>query len=164
MSGAASRELRHHRDLNVALDRLRQRAVLLRGFRRLYERGLIDVRNPAAHVECAAGHFGRAVYGFDRDGRARFDARRGVTGLLEGGRERHAEAAGVSGGEQLFGVRPFLSLEARTEAERAAEDPALRLEAAFAVLELAFPNGYCVTCRHRPDPGECREPESGETH
>src|SRR2546430_11658128 len=54
----------------------------------------------------------------------------------------------MRGGQQLLGVRPFLALEACAETERAAEDAALRLEAAFTFLELAFPNRNGVAGRH----------------
>src|SRR2546422_3635341 len=54
----------------------------------------------------------------------------------------------MGGGQQLLGVRPLLALEAGAETERAAEDAALRLEAAFAFLELAFPNRDGVAGRH----------------
>src|SRR2546427_10557279 len=137
-----------HRNLDVALNRLRQRTVLLRLLCGLPEGRVVDAGDLSAHFQGAARDLGRPTHRFERDGCARFDARRGMARLLETGRQRHAEATGVGGCEQLFRVRPFLTLEARPEAERTAEYAALRFEAAFAVSELAFPNCDGVAGRH----------------
>src|SRR5580765_4518647 len=126
---SASGQLRDHRNLDVPLDRLRQRAVFLCRLGGLPEGRLVDAGNLAPHVQRAAGDFGRPVHRLDRHRRARFDALRGMTRFLETGRERHAEAPRVRGGEQLLRIRPLLALEARAETEGTAEGPALRLEA-----------------------------------
>jgi hypothetical protein len=53
--------------------------------------------------------------------------------------ERHREAAGVRGGDELFGIRPGAVFEARAERVlRVAENAAIGGDAAFPSLRLPF--------------------------
>lgn len=60
--------------------------------------------------------------------------------------ESHGEAAGMSGGEELFGVGAFFGFEAGAEGiGSCSEDAALGGEGAVAGFEVALPDGFCGT-------------------
>src|SRR5690606_31692527 len=65
----------------------------------------------------------------------------GEAGLAELGRQRHGEAAGVRGGDQLFGVGALLLAEAGVETVGGAGQQAAlrRVELALAAFQITFP-------------------------
>src|SRR5690606_8042832 len=84
----------------------------------------------------AVGHL------LERHDGAGLEALRGDPGLLQLEGERHGEAAGMRGGDQLLGIGALLALEALAERDgRRIEDATRRGEAALALLGSAFPNG-----------------------
>src|SRR5271155_2316151 len=92
-------------------------------------------------VEMDLGDGEAGVGLLQRDRRSGADALGGEVGGAELSAERHAEASGVRGGEQLFRVGAYAVLKARAEAVlRVLERAALGADAAFTVFESTVPN------------------------
>src|SRR5213075_1534924 len=78
------------------------------------------------------------------------DARRRRAVLLQVAAQRHAEARGLGGREELFGIRSLAFFKARRKVVRTAE-ACLALERSVAGLEAAAPYCTCIPCWHVPD-------------
>src|ERR1700676_952688 len=71
--------------------------------------------------------------------RGRVDRRRRVPGAGQREGERHREARGVRGGQQLFGIRAGLAAEARSERVVRGDLPALGRDRALAARDVTLP-------------------------
>src|SRR5262249_29980407 len=120
-------------------ERLGDRAVLLGGLGLLAEGGVVDAGPVGGRGELAARGAKPAVGALEVDAGRRVDRVRGVSGALEAGGERHREATGVGGADQLLGIRSRAVLEARGERVLALEGAASQAHGPFALLETAFP-------------------------
>src|SRR5207249_9741274 len=123
------------------------RATALRLLGGLLEPGLVEARHPPPYLELHLGDLGRPVDHVHGARRRGLDPGDGLPGLLEPGRQRHAETGGARRRDELFGVRALLSLEPGGTRVRAAERAAPGLEVPLPALEPAFPE------RHRLTPG-----------
>jgi hypothetical protein len=130
---------------DLGLEQLGDRAVLLGGPRQLLEFGAIDPRHLRLQRQGRLRHLEALTLLLQRH-RAfgRKLARRDAGALkLEG--ERHGEAAGMRGGDQLLRVRAPLVLEARLEGiGGVVEDAGIGGEPAAAVLARACPDRSCL--------------------
>src|SRR5262245_464875 len=113
---ARTRKLGVDRDLDVALEGLRDRAVVLRALGRFAERRLVDPVDLAFDLEVDPGHAEAGVGFVEGRGRARLEARRRVAVLGERVRERHRDAARMGGRDQLLRAHALGVLGARRPA------------------------------------------------
>src|SRR5262249_5022075 len=141
-------ELNLEADLRHPGERLRDRAVLLRGLRRLLERDPVDARDGALDRERDVCD---ALAGLEGDGRRRAELLRRVAVLREPVRERHRETGGVGGGDQLLGARDAAGVvgRARRPAARPLADRAGRGrdDRAGALHEAPLPAHLCTAFR-----------------
>src|SRR5919198_3299393 len=97
-----SGHMRVQRDIDVAVESLRNRTVLLRSLRRLAEGALVDAGHVALYVERHRRDSGAAVADLERTGRRHVQAPGRVSSLVEAVGERHRVASGVGRRDQLL--------------------------------------------------------------
>src|SRR5690606_19227758 len=99
-----------------------------------------------AHFQMHCRHGESVSFFLERDGCFGLDPLGRLSRVVELRGQGHREAAGVSGGDELFGIRALTFLEARAEGVlRICEHTALRRNRSFAVFQTAVPNGGCAT-------------------
>src|SRR5690606_37631723 len=98
------------------------------------ERDLRDRRLPVDVAQLAA--------------RARADRLGLVPAAAEDAAQRHREARGLGGGDELLGVRPLAVLETALERVVRGVEVVADRDGPGALLEAALPLGAAVACRH----------------
>src|SRR5581483_7818006 len=136
------RERRLDAQRDVALERLRDRAAVLRGLGGFFEGGGVDAGDGAAHLERARDHAPAGLELLERHGGGYFQSRRRVAGAAETGGERHRVAARVRRGHQLLGAGLAVGgFGARRPAHGLIlERAALRADLAVSLGQVAFPH------------------------
>src|SRR5215470_13324499 len=99
-NGDRSRQLGIQRDFGV--EELGDRAVLLGFPGHSGERGFVQVRHGGAQRQSRAGDAKALAFGVQSDGGLGTEFRRRIAAALQLKGERHGEAAGVGGGDQLL--------------------------------------------------------------
>src|SRR5262249_27424923 len=144
--GGRARQLRRQLGIqrDVRLEHARHRAVGLGVGGKRVELGAVDVRHAPAELEVHGGDGPVAGHLLERQRRLRRKLLRREVGAPELRGQRHGEASGVRGGNQLLGIGAGAALESRRERiRRVLERAALGGEAAGALLQVATPAGRC---------------------
>lgn len=128
-------------DGDFGFEKFGDRAAGFRGFDGGVEFGLIGAGNAGHEVEMRLGDGETVADFFERYGGGGFEFFGGEAGAAELRRKSHGEAAGVGGGEELFGIGADATFEAGVEGVGGLfKDAAVGGERAFAGLQIALPN------------------------
>src|SRR5277367_1313135 len=135
--------------LGVQCDRgvedLGDRAVLLGVAGHSSKPGFVQVRHLAAQRQSRATDAESLPLGLESDRGLSIELCGRVAGGLQLKGQRHGEASGVSGGDQLFGICAFFVLEAGPEEiRRRREYTGIRGKIAAAVATRAAPYRFCL--------------------